>query len=246
MAVLPIGLDRTARAASAARHRHGDRQRHDGGGAAAIARGSRGAGAAHPGNRQGQRTCLRAGHACPFEADLLVRAWTAIGAKVAEAGLRKLVIVNSHGGNVDIMSIVARELRVRHAIDGGVDANGAASACPTGSLTDRERVYGNPWRRRRDLADVAFPAPIWCARMRRGGLHLQRRSHEGRIPPHLPDRAARAGLDSPTTSNPHGVMGDASRATAEKGRIMAEHQAGGFVELLREVERYPLSNLYTG
>ena len=28
-------------------------------------------------------------------------------------------------------------------------------------------------------------------------LHLQRRSHEGRIPPHLPDRAARAGLDRP-------------------------------------------------
>ena len=48
-----------------------------------------------------------------FGPEILIPAWTAIGAKVAEAGVRKLVIVNSHGGNVDIMSIVARELRVR-------------------------------------------------------------------------------------------------------------------------------------
>ncbi|RUV31372.1 creatininase family protein, partial [Mesorhizobium sp. M1A.T.Ca.IN.004.03.1.1] len=46
-------------------------------------------------------------------AELLIPVWTAIGGKVAEAGIRKMVIVNSHGGNVDIMSIVARELRVR-------------------------------------------------------------------------------------------------------------------------------------
>lgn len=48
-----------------------------------------------------------------YGADILIPAWTAIGQKVAEAGIRKMVIVNSHGGNLDIMSIVAREMRVR-------------------------------------------------------------------------------------------------------------------------------------
>ena len=33
--------------------------------------------------------------------------------EVARAGVRKLVIVNSHGGNEEVMGIVARELRVR-------------------------------------------------------------------------------------------------------------------------------------
>jgi len=33
---------------------------------------------------------------------------------VARAGLRKIVFVNSHGGNEEIMGIVTRELRVRH------------------------------------------------------------------------------------------------------------------------------------
>ena len=39
--------------------------------------------------------------------------WTEIGLSVARAGVRKLVILNSHGGNVDLISIVGRELRVR-------------------------------------------------------------------------------------------------------------------------------------
>src|SRR5581483_3032143 len=37
--------------------------------------------------------------------------WMAIGESVARAGVRKLVIVTSHGGNVAAMSLVAQELR---------------------------------------------------------------------------------------------------------------------------------------
>jgi creatinine amidohydrolase len=40
--------------------------------------------------------------------------------------------------------------------------------------------------------------------------------------------------------NPNGVVGNASVATAEKGRAVAEHQAKGFVELLADVRKVPL------
>ena len=40
--------------------------------------------------------------------------WLDIGDSVRRAGIRKLIIVNSHGGNVPMVDIVARELRVRH------------------------------------------------------------------------------------------------------------------------------------
>ena len=40
--------------------------------------------------------------------------------------------------------------------------------------------------------------------------------------------------------NPHGVVGNAAIATAEKGRAVAEHQARGFVELLRDVRKASL------
>ena len=39
-------------------------------------------------------------------AETALRAWVEIGESVARAGLRKLVIVNSHGGNSDLLGVV--------------------------------------------------------------------------------------------------------------------------------------------
>jgi creatinine amidohydrolase len=43
--------------------------------------------------------------------------------------------------------------------------------------------------------------------------------------------------------NPEGALGDASAGTAEKGRLTAEHQADGFIALLRDVTKFPLNEL---
>ncbi|NNF92689.1 MAG: creatininase family protein, partial [Boseongicola sp.] len=48
-----------------------------------------------------------------LSAETALRAWTEIGLSVARAGIRKIVIVNSHGGNLDLVSILSRELRVQ-------------------------------------------------------------------------------------------------------------------------------------
>src|SRR5215472_18749015 len=48
-----------------------------------------------------------------LSAATVIRAWTEIGESVARAGVKKLVLVTSHGGNVSAMEIVARDLRVR-------------------------------------------------------------------------------------------------------------------------------------
>src|SRR6202050_3277894 len=45
-----------------------------------------------------------------------VAAWTEIGESLARAGLRKLVFVHRHGGNVAAMELVARDLRARFGI----------------------------------------------------------------------------------------------------------------------------------
>ena len=51
-----------------------------------------------------------------LSAPALLEVLTEIGASVARAGLRKIVLVNSHGGNTEVLGIVTRELRVRHAM----------------------------------------------------------------------------------------------------------------------------------
>src|SRR5256885_11354167 len=56
---------------------------------------------------------LRSKGTITFSAENLLRIWFEIGEAVHRAGLRKLVIVNSHGGNAEGIGILARELRVR-------------------------------------------------------------------------------------------------------------------------------------
>jgi len=40
--------------------------------------------------------------------------------------------------------------------------------------------------------------------------------------------------------NPSGAVGDASIATAEKGKTIAEANVAGMIEVLREIEAMPL------
>jgi creatinine amidohydrolase len=49
-------------------------------------------------------------------AETALQTWRAIGESVARAGLRKLVMVTSHGGNSAAMTLVAQELRANHGL----------------------------------------------------------------------------------------------------------------------------------
>jgi creatinine amidohydrolase len=44
--------------------------------------------------------------------------------------------------------------------------------------------------------------------------------------------------------NADGAAGDASSATAEKGKATAEHQVEGFIALLRDMTAFPLKRLH--
>ena len=45
-----------------------------------------------------------------------LRDWMALGESVARAGIKKLVMVTSHGGNSAAMSLVAQDLRAQHGL----------------------------------------------------------------------------------------------------------------------------------
>ena len=57
-----------------------------------------------------------------LKADTLVRVWTEIGEAVAASGVKKLVLLNSHGGQVGALDLVARDLRFLPGVEPGVDA----------------------------------------------------------------------------------------------------------------------------
>src|SRR4029077_15400017 len=48
--------------------------------------------------------------------EVALKTWLVLGESVARAGLKKLVMVTSHGGNSAAMSLVAQDLRAQHGL----------------------------------------------------------------------------------------------------------------------------------
>jgi creatinine amidohydrolase len=169
----------------------------------------------------------------------LIEAWTELGASVARAGVKKLVVVNSHGGNEEIMGIVSRELRVRYGML-AVKTSWQRFGRPAGmypELEDRHGIHGGDVETslmlhfRPDLVDMA-KAENFASNVARAEAEFELLRHTG--------THAFAWIASDL--NPHGVVGNAAIATAEKGRLTAEFQADGFVRLLRDVRKARLAD----
>ena len=76
-----------------------------------------------------------------LDAPTALTAWTQIGLSVARAGLRKIVIVNSHGGNLDLVSILSRELRVQAGML-AVKCQWMGFGLPEGMYSRQETSFG--------------------------------------------------------------------------------------------------------
>ena len=167
----------------------------------------------------------------------LIEAWTEIGLSVARAGVKKLVMVNSHGGNEEIMGIVARELRVRAGML-VVKTSWTRFPPPPGLITDDERrlgIHGGDLETslmlhfRPELVDMSKAEKF------RSSAADDEASFK-----YLRPTGTHAYAWIAKDLNPHGVVGDASIATAEKGRAIADAEVTGMLELLGELERHEL------
>ncbi len=81
--------------------------------------------------------------ALAFTAETLTRLWTEIGESVARAGVREFVMLTSHGGQPQVMDIVARDLRVRLGLF-GVAANLSGLNTGRGLFGETEARRGIP------------------------------------------------------------------------------------------------------
>lgn len=175
-----------------------------------------------------------------LSADTASRLWLEIGRSVHRAGLRKLVIVNSHGGNVDVIATVARDLRIELQML-VVHTSWRRLGLPEGLYDDVETVHGihagdietslmlhfRPDLVRMDRAENFVPASVAMER----DFKLLR--------PTGPNAFGWIARDL----NADGAVGNAAGASAEKGRLTAEHQAHQFIVLLRDVEAFSLLRL---
>ncbi len=170
-----------------------------------------------------------------LSAETALAAWKDIGLSVARAGVRKIVIVNSHGGNLDLVSILSRELRVRAGMF-AVKCQWGAFGHPEGMYPPEELAFGIHGGDVETSLMLAFRPE--CVDMA-AAMNNRSTAETSPISPIGPISYGWVSSDL----NPVGTVGDASAATAEKGALTAQHQASGFIELLRKVEGAPLDGL---
>lgn len=166
--------------------------------------------------------------------------WLEIGDSVARAGLCKLIIVNAHGGNVPMVDIVARELRVRYGML-AVATAWARFGHPPEIFGDEEALYGIHGGEmetsvmlhlRPDLVRMDEARDFHSTQLQYIKEYRHLRAHG----------ATQFGWKAEDL-NPDGVVGNAAAATAEKGRAVVEHQARAFVDLCQDVHDFDASQL---
>jgi creatinine amidohydrolase len=173
-----------------------------------------------------------------FSAATLMAMWSEIGDSVARAGVRKLVVLNSHGGQIAPMDIVARDLRLRHKML-VVAANWFAMGLPPGLFTPEEERFG------------IHAGDMETSVMRALHPDLVQMDHARDFRPLVADLGTKhLGLTpagklawAAQDLHPAGACGNASLATAEKGQQVIDHAARQIVALLQEVDRMPLDHL---
>ncbi len=178
-----------------------------------------------------------------LSAETLIRLWTEIGESVARAGIRKLVLYNSHGGQIQIMDVVARDLRVRLNMF-VVAASYWGVGKPAGLFPDQENRHGIHGGSGETSLMLHLRPDLVRDGERRNFVPASIAMEEEYR--YLKPEGAAIGFGWQTQDlNPAGACGNALDADAERGEAILNHVAAGFIDLLREVDRYPLSALIT-
>ena len=167
-------------------------------------------------------------------AETALRAWTEIGLSVARAGVRKMLIVNSHGGNTDLISIVSRELRVRAGMY-CVRMGWGAGGMPEGVFGAQELAQGIHGGDNETSLMLHFrPETVDMSKAQ----DFRWTHQQGDIPP--VGAIAHGWIASDV--NPAGVAGEAHLATAEKGRVTAEHYVRAVIGVLEQMTAQDIRN----
>jgi len=178
-----------------------------------------------------------------LSAETIIRLWTEIGESVARAGVRKLVLFNSHGGQVSVMDIVARDLRSRSELMVfSVNwFNLPLGEAVDGLFTQEENRFGiHAGDVETSMMLALRPQSVDMEQAREFRSTSQDRAEQFDILGN--GRSAKLGWQM-QDYNPMGAAGDATLATADKGRAVVEAAGRQLALLLQEVAQVPLSTL---
>ena len=174
---------------------------------------------------------------------LALKHWMALGESVARAGVRKLVMVTSHGGNSAAMTLVAQDLRAQHGLL-AVTTGWSRLSAPEGLFSAEEFRHGiHGGAVETSIMLARYPQHVSkdkIADFRSAGIAMEKEYRW--LSTHRPAPFAWQAQDL----HPSGAVGDATLASAEKGERLLDHGARAFCELLTEVDNFDVKRLSRG
>ncbi|MGF1577176.1 MAG: creatininase family protein [Cyanophyceae cyanobacterium] len=177
-----------------------------------------------------------------LSAQTLISVLSEVAESIYRAGFRKLVFINSHGGQPQVLEIVARDLHQKY--EDFLLFPIAAWRVPNNGdqlFTAKEREFGIHGgdgetsimlhilgdQVRMEKAVCEYPQQLPTDSLL---------SMEGQMP--------FAWVTRDLTQS--GVLGDATVATAEKGRLVVESLADGWVHLIKDIHRFKQPQAWKG
>ncbi len=170
-----------------------------------------------------------------LSADVLTAVLVEIGASLARAGIRKLVILSSHGGNSEAMGVAGRALRLEHDML-VVATNWMRLGQPDGLFSAQELKHG------------IHAGEVETSLMLRLEPQLVREDRLAHFTSLGEEMERRFDILSGTGGtgmswaiedlNPAGAVGAAAEGTADKGARSADHSATRLAKLLSEIAEF--------
>ncbi|MBR0793230.1 creatininase family protein [Bradyrhizobium manausense] len=172
-----------------------------------------------------------------------LKRWNAIGEDVARRGVRKLVIITSHGGNSAAMMLVAQDLRAHQKLfvvtTSWSRLSGADRLFPPDEV--RHGIHGGAVETSIMLA--RYPEQVRThaiADFRASSIAMEKQYRW--LSTQRPVPFAWQAQDL----HPSGAIGNATLAVPAKGDQLLDQGARAFCELLAEVDNFDVNNLAKG
>jgi creatinine amidohydrolase len=182
-----------------------------------------------------------------LKAETTIRLWTDIAESVAASGVKKLVLLNSHGGQVGVMDIVARDLRARlgmlvYSVNWfGLPLQGPKGEDVNALFSPHEHRFGiHAGEIETSMMLALTPELVDMAQAQNFASTSEDRAQKFAILGN--GKSAKLGWQM-QDYNPYGAVGNAANASAVKGRAVLDAAGRALAGLLTELHQLPLGTL---
>ena len=178
-----------------------------------------------------------------LSAQTVISIWMELGACVARTGIRKLLLFNSHGGQVSLMDIVARDLRSAHdmIVYSSSWYNLPLGEAVTALFPPEEHRFGIHAGDMETSMMLALREQFVDMGQARH-FHSSSQERAAKYPILGNGSSAKLGWQM-QDYNPAGAAGNAAAATVAKGRALVDAAGAQLARLLQEISDLSLSTL---